>query len=228
VVAALIGVLVTMLPSPKSRRVDELEPGEAQVYTPPKPIRLTPAMRREIDATVDEFVHAAVLRRDIPRSWELAAPDLRVGYTHAEWLKGELPVFPFPANPERTAWDLDYADELEVALNVTLVPRKGVADPPEVFGVSLAPVRRAGARRWLVAAWLPRGSVSQPQAALGETAPPPPQAMTPEEREAVRRASEGQIDRVWWLVPAGILALIVLGPITYFAVLRLRRSLRKS
>ena len=52
--------------------------------------------------------------------------------------------------------------------------------------------------------------------------------MTPEEREAVRRASEGQIDRVWWLVPAGILALIVLGPITYFAVLRLRASLRKS
>ena len=227
-VAALIGVLVTMLPSPKPRRVDELEPGEAQVYTPPKPIRLTPAMRREIDVIVDEFVRAAVLRRDIPRSWELAAPDLRVGYTHAEWLKGELPVFPFPADPERTVWDLDYADELEVALNVTLVPRKGVADPPEVFGVSLAPVRRAGARRWLVAAWLPRGSVSQPQAALGETAPPPPQTMTPEEREAVRRASEGQIDRVWWLVPAGILALIVLGPITYFAVLRLRRSLRRS
>jgi hypothetical protein len=228
VVAALIGVLVTMLPSPKPRRVDDVEPGEAQVYTPPKPIRLTSAMRSEIDTTVDEFVRAAVLRRDIPRSWELAAPDLRLGYTRAEWMKGELPVFPFPADPERTAWDLDYADELEVALNVTLVPRKGVAEPPEVFGVSLAPVGRAGARRWLVAAWLPRGSVSQPQAALGETAPPPPQGMTPEERESVRRASEGQIDRVWWLVPAGLLALIVLGPITYFVVLRLRGSLRKS
>ena len=171
-VAALIGVLVTMLPSPKSRRVDELEPGEAQVYTPPKPIRLTPAMRREIDAIVDEFVRAAVLRRDIPRSWELAAPDLRLGYTHAEWLKGELPIFPFPADPERTAWDLDYADELEVALNVTLVPRKGVADPPEVFGVSLAPVRRTGARRWLVGRMVPaRKRLAAPGGARRDRAP---------------------------------------------------------
>jgi hypothetical protein len=43
----------------------------------------------------------------------------------------------------------------------------------------------------------------------------------------VRRASEGQIDRIWWLVPAGFLALIVLGPVLYFAVLRARESLRR-
>jgi hypothetical protein len=228
VVAALVGVLVMLLPSPKPRRVEATETGEAQVYTPPKAIHLTPAMRREVDQTVDEFVRTAVLRRDVARSWQLAAPDLRLGYTRAEWVQGDLPVFPFPADPKKTAWDVDYADEVEVALNVTLVARKGVADSPEVFGVSLKPVGRAGSRHWLVSSWLPRGSVSAPPPVLGgeETTPAEPQGLTPEEREAVRRASEGQIDRVWWIVPAGLLALIVLGPLAYFGALRLRRSLR--
>jgi hypothetical protein len=230
VVAALVGVLVMVLPSPKPRRVEATESGEAQVYTPPKTIRLTRAMRREVDRTVDEFVRTAVLRRNVARAWQLSAPDLRLGYTRAEWVKGDLPVFPFPADPKRTAWDVDYADEVEVALNVTLVPRKGVADPPEVFGVSLKPVGRAGSRHWLVSSWLARGAVSAPPPVLGsdgtETTQTEPAELTPEEREAVRRATEGQIDRVWWLVPAGLLALIVVGPLAYFGVRRLGRSLR--
>jgi hypothetical protein len=220
-------VLVAILPSPEPKRSEELETGEVEVYTPPKAIRFTPRMRRDVDATVDEFVSAAVLRRDPARSWALAAPELRLGSTRAEWMRGELPVFPYPADPKRTTWELEYADEAEVALNVTLVPRRGERDPPEVFGVSLEPVRGGQGRRWLVATWVPRGSVSQPQA------PPPtetaagPAEPTPEEAAAARRASEGQIDQIWWLVPAGLLALIVLVPLGYFAVQRLRASLRR-
>jgi hypothetical protein len=183
-------------------------------------------MRREVDATVDEFVRTAVLRRDLARSWELAGAGLRLGSSRAEWLDGELPVYPYPADPERTAWDLDYADESEVALNVTLVARRGEREPPEVFGVSLEPVGRGESRRWLVGAWYPRGSVSQPEPPPTETAAQPA-APTPGESEALRRATEGQIDRVWWLVPAGFLALIVLGPLGYFGVLRLRAALAR-
>lgn len=215
-----------LIPSPggPERVEEELEPGAPQVYTPPKPIRLTTGTRRQLDATVDEFVRSAVLRRDLPRSWELASPALRLGVTRRQWLSGQLPVYPYPADPRRTEWDVDYADEEEVALNVTLVPRKGSREAPEVFGASLAPVGRGAGRHWLVASWFPRGAISQP-----EPVTPGPSAaqreLMPEEREAVERASEGQIDRVWWLVPAGVLALIVLGPLAYFAVLRLRRAL---
>jgi hypothetical protein len=224
----LVAFLIAALPSPEQERADATETDEAQVYTPPKPLRLTAAMRREVDGTVNEFVRTAVLRGDVARSWELASPALRVGVTRAEWMRGDLPVYPYPADPARTEWDLDYADETEVALNVTLVPRRGAAEPPEVFGVSLEPVRRGQGRRWLVSSWYPRGSVSQPQSpAAGQPAgPPPPPA--PEELESVRRASEGQIDRIWWLVPAGILALIVLGPLAYFGALRARRALRRQ
>ncbi len=225
-VAGLIAVLVALLPSPTPNAEEALEPGAPQVYQPPKPIRMTPRIRREVDAIVDEFVRVAVLRRDPARSWELAAPGLRVGSTRAEWLRGELPVFPYPADPARTAWDLEYADESEVALNVTLVARKGQREPAEVFGVSLEPVGRGASRRWLVGAWYPRGSVSQPPPPPAQTATQPA-APTPEELEALRRATEGQIDRRWWLVPVGVLALIVLGPLGYFAVQRLRSAARR-
>jgi hypothetical protein len=136
-----------------------------------------------------------------------------------------LPVYPFAADPAKTEWDLDYADQEEVALNVTLVPRHGAEDAAEVFGVSLSPVGRGARRHWLIGSWYPRGEISQPPPA----APPAAASKrpTPEQREAIRRATEGQIDRIWWLVPAGVLALIVVGPLAYFGVLRLRRTLRR-
>jgi hypothetical protein len=225
-VIATIVVLVMLIPSPggPERFDEELEPGAPQVYKPPAPIRLTTRTRRQLDATVDEFVRSAVLRRDLPRSWELASPALRIGISRRQWLDGQLPVYPYPADPRRTQWDVDYADEEEVALNVTLVPREGSREAPEVFGASLAPVGRGAGRHWLVGSWYPRGAMSQP-----EPVTPGPSAaqreLTAEEREAVKRASEGQIDRIWWLVPAGLLALIVLGPLAYFAALRVRRAL---
>jgi hypothetical protein len=217
-------LLVAQLPSPKPPQDDEpVSAGPVQAPQSPRPLHLTSRDRRELDALVDEYVRTAVLRHDLERAWRLTAPEARGGETHAEWMRGELPVYPFPADPARTAWDIDYADEAEVALNVTLVPRRGARVQPEVFGVSLAPERRGKGRHWLVSAWYPRGNVSQPEP---PAATPPPTAMTPEEKEAVRRATEGQIDRVWWLVPAGLLALIVLGPVLYFAVVRVTRGLR--
>lgn len=221
-------MLIALIPGPRPKRVEEeLQPGAPQVYKPPKPVRLTPRIRRQLDDTIDEFVRTAVLRRDLERSWELASPALRVGMTRRQWLGGELPVYPYPADPAKTEWDLDYADEEEVALNVTLVPRHGAKDAPEVFGVSLSPVGRGSRRHWLIGSWYPRGAISQPPPAAPSPAAAPKQ-MTPEEREAVRRASEGQIDRIWWLVPAGVLALIVVGPLAYFGVMRLRAVRRRA
>ena len=225
--AGLVAVLIALLPAPKPDPVEEVRSGEVEAYRPPKAVRLTPRMRREVDATVDEFVRTAVLRRNLSRSWQLASSELRAGSTRAEWMRGDLPVFPYPADPARTEWELEYAEEVEVALNVTLVHRRGAKAPPEVFGVSLEPARGAAGPRWLVTTWFPRGSLSQPEAPAAGDAPAGPPAPAPEESEALRRATEGQIDRMWWLVPAALLALIVLGPLGYFAALRLRSRLRR-
>ena len=222
-IGAVIAVLISFLPSPKRNPEDEVSPGPPRVVRAPPPIRLTPPVRREVDKIVDEFVRTAVLRRNLERSWRLASPDMRASSSHRQWLRGNLPVFPFPADPKRTVWDLDFADAYEVALNVTLVPRRGARTRPQVFGVSLQPVGRGDRRHFLVGAWYLRGSLSAP---AGADAPPPPPP-TPQELESVRRASESQIDRIWWLVPAGMLALIVIAPLGYFAAVRLRESLRR-
>lgn len=148
---------------------------------------------------------------------------MRASSSHAQWLRGELPVLPFPADPQRTVWDLDFADAYELALNVTLVPRQGSREAPQVFGVSLQPVGRGDRRRFLVGAWYPRGALSAPAG----TEAPQPAPPAPEELEAARRASESQIDRIWWLVPVGMLALIIVGPLAYFGVVRLREGLRR-
>lgn len=222
-VCGLVGLLIAFFPSPEPDREAELEPGAPQVYRAPKPIGLGPQARRRLGATIEDFVRTAVLRRDLRRSWELAGPGLRVGTTRAQWLRGDLPVYPYPADPERTEWALEYADEAEIAVNVTLVPRRGVREPPQVFGVSLAPAGRGPSRRWVVSTWFPRSVVSQPDAEAAQPAPPPP-----EETAALRRASEGQIDRIWWLIPAALLSLIVLGPLGYFAVKRLAGAWRAT
>jgi hypothetical protein len=220
-------VLVALLPGAPKRVEDApLEPGAPQVYHAPKPIRMTPRVRREVDETVEEFVRSAVLRRDLERSWRLASPEFRAATTRADWIRGDLPVFPYPADPARTTWDVDYADASELALNVTLLPRHGVRTDPEVFGVSLEPAGRGKRRHWLVGAWYARGSLSHPEppvasASRRRTEP------TAAEKAAIRRATEGQIDPVWWLIPAGALALIVLGPLAAFAVVRLRAQVAR-
>jgi hypothetical protein len=219
----VVAVLISLLPSPRAQREDDIQPGAAPVLPVPPAIRLTPRVRRQVDRTVDEFVRTAVLRRDLERSWRLASPRMRASSSHAQWLRGELPVFPFPADPKRTVWELDFADAYEVALNVTLVPRRGEREGPQVFGVSLEPVGSGERRRFLVGAWYPRGGLSAPV----DTAATPPTPPTPQELAAARRSTEGQIDRIWWLVPAGMLALIVIGPLAYFGLGRVRAGLRR-
>jgi len=72
-------------------------PGKAQVYALPKTVRASPAAKAEALRTVDVFIRSAALRRDLARSWPLASPKMREGTSRADWLRGNLPVFPYPA-----------------------------------------------------------------------------------------------------------------------------------
>jgi hypothetical protein len=225
VLCGLVAALVAQLPGPKPRAQDALRPGKPQVYHAPRAMRLTTHVRRQVDETVDAFVRTAVLRQDLARSWQLASPGMRASASRSDWLRGELPVFPFPADPQRTAWDVDYADSSEVALNVTLVPRHGAHTQPEVFGVSLRPVGRGERRRWLVDSWYPRGPMARPEPPA--EASQQPTEPTPAEAAELRRVTEGQIDRIWWLIPAGALALIVLAPLAAFGVVRGRAAVAR-
>ena len=75
--------------------------GKPQVYKVPKAAHVSARTKREAVRTLDVFIRSAALRRDLARSWPLASPQMRQGVTHSDWLHGNLPVFPYPADDFR-------------------------------------------------------------------------------------------------------------------------------
>jgi hypothetical protein len=103
----------------------------ALVLAAPAQAKLTKADRAAINRTLDTFVATAVRRHDVGKSYDLVTSQLRGGMTRAEWAKGDIPVYPYPARG--TNWDdwyLDYALKNEVAFELVLQPERGhKADP---------------------------------------------------------------------------------------------------
>ncbi|HEV7133535.1 MAG TPA: hypothetical protein VGN27_07400 [Gaiellaceae bacterium] len=102
-----------------------------------------------------EFVTAAVGRSDLPRAWDLAAPELKQGMSRDEWNAGTIPVVPYPVAQARTLLRpiSSFTDTGE--LRVTFVPRAGAATRPAAFTLDL----RKLDGRWLVSAWVPASSI---------------------------------------------------------------------
>lgn len=103
-----------------------------------------------------EFVSTAVGRRDLPRAWELAAPELKQGMSRDEWNTGTIPVVPYPVAQARTLLRAvnSFTDAGE--LRVTFVPRAGATTHAATFTLQL----RKLDGRWLVSAWVPASSVA--------------------------------------------------------------------
>jgi hypothetical protein len=138
-------------------------PGPAPVPLPatadPEPAtRLTPAIRREIDAVLARFIPAAVRRDDPAVAWTLSGPRLRTGWTRDDWLNDRIPVFPYPASPTGfQGWRKIYAFERRVGLDLVIQPsRPGIG----ALAVGVEMVRRGD--RWLVNEWTPVANFTPP------------------------------------------------------------------
>src|SRR5206468_1226198 len=46
---------------------------------------------------VGTFVKGAVLRKDLDAAWDISTPAAHGGLTHKQWMSGDIPVVPFPA-----------------------------------------------------------------------------------------------------------------------------------
>jgi hypothetical protein len=121
VLAVLVVALLTAIFKKPSRDTRSSAPSRGSVYVEERPVKLTPAMRREINATLNRFVPAAVLRKDTMTAYELSTPALRSGASREEWERGEIPVFPASVRPPYTGWNLNYS--LQNNVNVELMLR---------------------------------------------------------------------------------------------------------
>jgi hypothetical protein len=126
------------------------------VVRAPKHVPATPAMRRAAEATLDTFVRSAVIRRDLAKSWPLATPHMKIGTTRKEWLAGDLPVVPYPAEAfDDFGATLEYSYRNVLGFDVLVIPRANKAGRTagqQVYSCELHDVRG----RWLVDFCYPR------------------------------------------------------------------------
>jgi len=152
VVLAAVAGLVMAFPGPKPNPLARLSTEKADLVAPSKSVSFGPR-KRQIVTTAMSFVRTAVTGRDMAASWDLVAPEMKKGLTKADWTSGEnLPVLHYPAIFGR--WRLQYSYKKEVDLQVALFAHLKQRRP-EVFDITLHPVRQGAHTRWLVASILP-------------------------------------------------------------------------
>ena len=120
----------------------------AQTVAKRKAVPLTRADRREIDTALDRFVPPAVGRKHPIRARPYAASDLLRGTTRRDWVRGDIPVPPYPVRQGQThAYVVLYSFKDVAGLELGLHPRKGAKVGNAAFFVTMK--RQHG--RWLVA-----------------------------------------------------------------------------
>ncbi|MHB8643441.1 MAG: hypothetical protein ACYDA3_11230 [Gaiellaceae bacterium] len=142
-------------------------PGTPQVARAPVHVAFTPTMKKDVLAVAAEFVNTAVKRRHVEKSFDLATPTLRAGYTRHAWATTDIPVVPYPLDFAKYRVKGSFADS--VWLQVAVFPDKAHKQvPAAVFDLVLKPFGQKQARHWLVDSWAPAGYTSIPSGPLGE------------------------------------------------------------
>ena len=196
---------------------------EDRFYEQPKHAPFTAAKRSEVSAVLAKFIEGAVARRDLAATWDLAGPGLREGVSHSEWLKGEIPVVPYPAAKRgQGTWNVvNYSYRDRVGLELLLFPR-----PRSGYSVATveADVARGRDRRWRVDYWMvtklhgPGATAAADSASALSEGPPKVHKLPKGKKKQLSAAPEpsdvtiggARLDAKWLLVPLGIVALALL------------------
>jgi hypothetical protein len=214
-VAVAVGAAAAVIALPKgSPERETFRPG-AQVVRIPEHVRLTAARRRAIDDLLDAFVPAAVERQRPAAALPLVTQSFRAGVSREAWSRGDLPVFPFDAQGERFhGWTLNNSFPREISVDLLLHP----ARKEPLGALAITAVFKQVHGRWLIDSFVPAASFA-PQKKK------PRILALPDFTPFAESRGNGQLSSRWLLVPAGILALIVLVP-TALGIAHLRRSRR--
>lgn len=219
-------VLAGVRYSNTGRQVDDtpIETDAASTEAVVASIRVTPEVRRQVDRTVQTFVRTAVIRRNLGAAWPLTSPAMRQGVSRSDWDRGDIPVQPFPARALAGAdWLLRYRFERTLGVDVMVQPKAGSGAPVAVYAVELSAPGTGPPRRFLVDSWVT-------QTTLGAAAGPSgPTTGTRTEAEPNLIYDEGRLGAEWFLVPAGIVLLLLatLGGFGARSVVRSRRAERR-
>jgi hypothetical protein len=227
--AASLGVVVVIVAAIALMPRGESEPETAvrtepeQAAEPQSTFRFTPARRREADALVRRFALQAAARRNPAAVWDDASTAMQASVGRKEWNAGDLPgVVPFDSDALRSlSWRVIFREPDRVGIDVLLVARPGSKQRSTVYAADLVLERG----RLVVDSWAPRASFATPGPAPGKTKTTTTTSAAP----AKPQSAHGQLDARWLLVPAGVLALVVLVPLGLVVrnAIRTRRAYRR-
>jgi hypothetical protein len=207
--ALVIGVVVAAILLPKDTGVHyDIEPtGTEPAQTVANVLtkaRLTKADRRAINGTLVAFVRTGVTRDDPAAAWNLVTSAMRSGVTRKEWNKGQLPVFPFPAQiPDKPSWTVLNSYPGDVTIDLLLQPRSTSKRGPIAFAVNLLKSKHGA---WLVDSMIPE------QAFEAST---PPEKAQKQAKVPNGQLPKGKLSTLWFIVPGTLLALIALVPVLF-------------
>jgi hypothetical protein len=187
-------------------------------------VTLTPRMRREITATLERFIPAAVARRNGELAWRLAGPGLRGGTTRRDWIEGRTPVFPFPVEEAGLEdWRPLYTFRDRVGFDLLLHPPARTRRGPLAVSVDVV---RSG-ERWLVDAWYVTAVFTGPDERPFVTGAPDFTANAANKNAYDRpRFAESEISPLWLAVPGALLGGLLL--VALGVVLAGRRRYRRA
>ena len=219
VLAVALVVAILSLPEHGRRFTETFSDEPSQVVVNEKPVPVTPAMRRQVNETLVRFVATAVTRKDPIAAWELSTAAMKAGTTRADWARGDLPVFPYPAVPSQArSWTVLSSVKNDLVADLVLQPPKGSKRGPVEFNVELKAVGSGRARRWLVDSFIAIRTYDTSAASKPKPVKPAPAVVKP-------KYPKGRLSPAWFLVPGVLLGLLVLVPIG-IAVVNWRRGVR--
>lgn len=206
-----------LAPPPKRSSPEALEPGAPKIVGRDRQVPLRRADRREINRVLDAFVPAAVERKDPLAAYRLVTPEIRKSATRAQWQRGDIPVYPYPASKQRD-WTLNFSFPRHVSLDLFVQPKKGADVGPIAFTVEL---RRTRERRWLVDSFFPTAMFPKVEDGGQPLAQPD---LTPANVKGTSQTGKARVSPAFFLIPVVLLGLVLLLPVVMFVRGRLREA----
>jgi hypothetical protein len=184
---------------------------------------ITPADRRAINATLDEFIPDAVGQRSMATAWRLAGPELKSASTLKQWRRHSSPIPYFPVAGNRFhGWKTIDASRNAVEFDLLVEPRAHTRYGSWVFSGEV--IRHHS--HWLVNRLYTTAQMQPVRGSRHEIGTADFSA--PAAAGAPATTGRGRLSGIWLLAIAGVLGLALLFPLAFGITSVVRGRVRRS
>lgn len=170
---------------------------------------ITPADRRGINATLDQFIPDAIGQRSMATAWRLAGPDLKSASTLKQWRHHSSPIPYYPvAGKTFHSWRTIYASPNSVEFDILVEPRKHTHYGSWVFSGEV--IRRNS--HWLVNRLYTTAQMNPVRGSRHEIGPADFSAPA---AAGVTTTGKARLSGIWLFAIVGVIGLALVFPIAF-------------